>query len=229
MLPRKADITKKRTQGDKRTELIYDGTAVHAVELLSSSLHGMLTSPSTPWFSMRYRDPALQGDDAANEWLEVCMDQMYQAFNRSNFQQEIHELYYDLVVFGTAAFYVEGDRDGLRFSARHIAEVTVAEDANGTVDTVYRKFKISARAAAQRFGEENLPTQMTKDLKNDPHKEHDLVHVVYPRGETKGKLAKNKPVASVYYHLDSKALISVGGFDDFPFMVPRFVKDSVST
>ena len=93
MLPRKADITKKRTQGDKRTELIFDGTAIHAVELLASSLHGMLTSPSTPWFSMRFRDPALQNDDAANEWLEVCMDQMYQAFNRSNFQQEIHELY----------------------------------------------------------------------------------------------------------------------------------------
>jgi len=229
MLPRKADITKKRTQGDKRTELIYDGTAIHAVELLSSSLHGMLTSPSTPWFSMRYRNPALQNDDAANEWLEICIDQMYQAFNRSNFQQEIHELYYDLVVFGTSAFYVEGDRDGLRFSTRHIAEVTVAEDQNGKVDTVYRKFKISARAAAQRFGEENLPTQMVKDLKDEPHKEHDLVHVVYPRGETKGKIAKNKPVASVYYHLDSKSLISEGGFDDFPFMVPRFVKDSVST
>ena len=229
MLPRKADITKKRTQGDKRTELIYDGTAVHAVELLSSSLHGMLTSPSTPWFSMRYRDPSLQNDDRANEWLELCMDQMYQAFNRSNFQQEIHELYYDLVVFGTAAFYVEGDREGLRFSSRHIAEVTVAEDANGKVDTVYRKFKITARAASQRFGEDSLPTQMVKDLKNDPHKEHDLIHVVYPRGETKGKVAKNKPIASVYYHLDSKALISEGGFDDFPFMVPRFNKDSVST
>jgi len=229
MLPRKADITKKRTQGDKRTELIYDGTAVHAVELLSSSLHGMLTSPSTPWFSMRYRDPALQNNDAANEWLELCMDQMYKAFNRSNFQQEIHELYYDLVVFGTAALYLEGDQNGLRFSARHIAEVTVAEDANGKVDTVYRKFKMTSRAAAQRFGEDNLPTQMTKDLKDDPHKEHDLVHAVYPRTEAKGKLAKNKPIASVYYHLDSKHLISESGFDDFPFMVPRFVKDSVST
>ena len=105
MLPRKADITKKRTQGDKRTELLFDGTAVHAVELLASSLHGMLTSPSTPWFAMRFRDPGLQGSDEANEWLETCMDQMYQAFHRSNFQQEIHELYYDLVVFGTAAFY----------------------------------------------------------------------------------------------------------------------------
>ncbi len=81
MLPRKAEITRKRTQGDKRTERIFDGTAIHAVELLASSLHGMLTSPSTPWFSMRYRNPALQGDDEANEWLELAIDQMYQAFN----------------------------------------------------------------------------------------------------------------------------------------------------
>ena len=229
MLPRKADITKKRTQGDKRTELIYDGTAVHAVELLSSSLHGMLTSPSTPWFSMRYRDPALQNDDEANEWLELCIDQMYKAFHRSNFQQEIHELYYDLVVFGTSALYVEGDNDGLRFSTRHIAEIIISEDANGKVDTVYRKFKMSARAAAQRFGEENLPAAMKKTLEQEPHKEHDLIHAVFPRNEAKGAFAKNKPVASVYYNLDTKALISEGGFDDFPFMVPRFVKDSVST
>ena len=229
MLPRKADITKKRTQGDKRTELIFDGTAVHAVELLSSSLHGMLTSPSTPWFSMRFRDPALQNDDAANEWLELSMDQMYKAFNRSNFQQEIHELYYDLVVFGTAAFYVEGDTDGLRYATRHSAEVTVAEDSNGVVDTVYRKFKMTARAAAQRFGEDALPSQMVKDLKNDPHKEHELMHAVYPRPETRGRRSRDKAIASIYYHIQSKQLLSESGFDDFPFMVPRFVKDSVST
>jgi hypothetical protein len=229
MLPRKADITKKRTQGDKRTELIYDGTAIHAVELLASSLHGMLTSPSTPWFSMRYRDPMLQRNDAANEWLELCLDQMYQAFNRSNFQQEIHELYYDLVVFGTAAFYVESDQDGLRFSSRHIAEILIAEDAEGRVDTVYRKFKMSARAIAQRFGETALPRAISADLKGDPYKEHEVIHAVFPRGETKGKTAKGKAIASVYYHQDSKHLLSESGFDDFPFMVPRFVKDSVST
>ena len=74
----------------------------------------------------------------------------------------------------------------MRFSARHIAEITVAEDANGVVDTVYRKFKMTARAAAQRFGENSLPQQMSKDLKNDPHKEHELVHVVFPEtGESK--------------------------------------------
>lgn len=229
MLPRKADITKKRTQGDKRTELIFDGTAIHAVELLSSSLHGMLTSPSTPWFSMRYRDPALQNDDAANEWLEVCLDQMYQHFNRSNFQQEIHELYYDLVVFGTAAFYVDLDNDGLRFASRHIAEVCISEDGRGSVDTVYRKFEMTARAMAMQFGEKNLSDKCKKDLENDPYAEHKIVHAVFPRKETKGNTGKDKPVASIYYEEATKNLLSESGFDEFPFMVPRFVKDSVST
>lgn len=229
MLPRKADITKKRTQGDKRTELIFDGTAIHSVELLSSSLHGMLTSPSTPWFSLRYRDPALQNDDAANEWLEICLAQMYQHFNRSNFQQEIHELYYDLVVFGTAAFYVDADNQGLRFASRHIAEICISEDAKGSVDTVYRKFDMTARAMEQRFGRENLPRDCLSDLENDPYKEHKVIHAVYPRGETKGKIGKLKAVASIYYHADSKHMLSESGFDEFPFMVPRFVKDSVST
>lgn len=228
MLPRKADITKKRTQGDKRTDLIFDGTAIHAVELLASSLHGMLTSPSTPWFSLRYRNPGLQRNDIANEWLEVCVDQMYQHFNRSNFQQEIHELYYDLVVFGTSAIYVEGDEAGLRFASRHIAEICISEDAQGRVDTVYRKFKMTARAMEQQFGAENLPTQVKKDLEKEPFKDHELVHAVFPRQNAKGRGAKNKPIASVYYHKSSKHLLSEGGFDEFPFMVPRFVKDSVS-
>ena len=137
MLPRKADITKKRSQGDKRTELIYDGTAIHSVELLAASLHGMLTGASAPWFSLRFRDAELQDNDAANEWLEAATDQMYMAFNRSNFQQEIHELYYDLVVFGTAAMFVEGETDdGLRVSCRQIAEICISENAQGKVDTV---------------------------------------------------------------------------------------------
>jgi len=229
MLPRKADITKQRTQGDKRTELIYDGTAIHAVELLSASLHGMLTSPSTPWFSMRYRDPELQQSDIANEWLEASMGQMYQAFQRSNFQQEIHELYYDLAVFGTAALYVSEDPEGLRFACRHIAEITVSESQDGRVDTVYRHFKMSARAIAQQFPDENLPQKIKKDLENDPYREHDLVHSVYPRSETGGKRAVNKPVASVYYTEGDRQLLSESGFDEFPFMVCRFVKDSVST
>ena len=33
MLPRKADIVRKRSRGEKRMEMIFDGTALQAVDL----------------------------------------------------------------------------------------------------------------------------------------------------------------------------------------------------
>ena len=50
--PRKAEITKKeRARGDKRNVQIFDATAIHALELLAASLHGMLTSSANRWFT----------------------------------------------------------------------------------------------------------------------------------------------------------------------------------
>ena len=37
-------------QGEKRMELIFDGATLQAVDLLASSLHGMLTSGASTWF-----------------------------------------------------------------------------------------------------------------------------------------------------------------------------------
>ena len=90
MMPRKADVTKTRSKGDKRTELIFDSSPLQAVELLAASLHGMLTNPSTPWFSLRFKEDIEEADEA-KEWLESATDTMYAAFNRPNFQQEIFE------------------------------------------------------------------------------------------------------------------------------------------
>ncbi len=44
---------------------------------------------------------------------EFITEKMYEAFNRSNFQQEIFELYHDLITFGTAAMYIEEDEEDI--------------------------------------------------------------------------------------------------------------------
>ena len=67
IIPRKADITKTRTPGDKRTDLVYDGTAIHAAELMSASLHGMLTNAATRWFSLRFGDDTLNGQGGTDK------------------------------------------------------------------------------------------------------------------------------------------------------------------
>ena len=46
VMPRKADITFTRSQGEARTDILFDSTAITANNLLAASLQGTLTSPS---------------------------------------------------------------------------------------------------------------------------------------------------------------------------------------
>ena len=228
VVPRKADITVNRSPGDKRTDRLFDATAVHAAELLSASLHGMLTNASTPWFSLRYRDPAFDADDTAKEWLEGATEVMYQAFARSNFQEQIHELYHDLITFGTGIMLVERDEEKkIRFSTRHISECFLSEDDQGRVDTVFRKFKISARAAYARWGS-SVGQRIEKMAEKDPYEEVTLVHVVRPRDERDITQVDNMNMAyqSCYLNPDEKIVLSESGFDEMPYLCPRYLKSS---
>jgi hypothetical protein len=228
MQPRKADVTKRRARGDKRMEQIFDSSPIQAVELLAASLHGMLTNPSTPWFTLRFKDEEIENEDEAKLWLEASTDAMYTAFNRSNFQQEIFELYHDLITFGTAAMFIEEDDDDIiKFSTRHINEVFIAENDKGRIDTIYRKFKISARAAIQKFGEAVSADVQTK-AKKDPYEEVEILHSVYPRSDfnPNKKDKANMPFESVYMEYKNGNELSVGGFREFPFVVPRYLKAS---
>jgi hypothetical protein len=229
VVPRKADITKKRTAGAKRSQLIFDGTAIHALELLSSSLHGMLTSASTAWFTLGFSNPALNRDDKAKEWLEMATDSLYDAFDRSNFQEQVQELYQDLVAFGTGCMFVESaEPAGLRFSTRHISELYISENADGRVDQIYRKFKLTARAAVNRWGEAAVGERVAKTYKEEPHKEVSIVHHVSPRDDynTSKRGAMDKPFMSCYIEPELKKVIHEGGYDEFPFLVPRWLKAS---
>jgi len=229
IIPRKADVTKKRTSGDKRTDLIFDGTAIHAAELMSASLHGMLTNASTPWFALRYTDEQFLEDDEANEWLQGATEVMYREIARSNFHEAIHELYTDLVCFGTAVMFVDTDKDGgLRFSTRHIAECYLSEDEKGRVDTVFREFKITAKSAVNQFGLENVGKKIAKAFKDDPNEMVSLVHVVMPRDkrDTIKIDNKNLPYASIYLEPDEKIILSESGYHEFSYVCPRYLKSS---
>jgi len=227
MQPRKADVTKTRSKGDKRTELIFDGSPLQSVELLAASLHGMLTNPSTPWFSLRFKENDMENEDEAKEWLEDATEVMYSAFNKSNFQQEIFELYHDLITFGTAAMFIEeDDEDILKFSTRHINEIFIAENDKGRIDTVFRKFSLSARAVMQKFGDVSM--NIATKAQKDPYEEVEILHAVYPRSDfdPKKQDKQNMPFESVYLDAESGDELSVSGFREFPFVVPRYLKAS---
>ena len=229
MLPRKAEITKERSRGDKRSNQIYDATAIHSLELLAASLHGMLTSSANRWFSLRFKEAILNENDEAREWLEDSIDKMYVAFARSNFQQEIHENYHDLICFGTSCLMIEEDEEDIvRFSARHIKEIYIEENKKGLIDNVYRKFKITADQAMQKFGPENLSKEINTTHKTKPFDEVEICHIVRPRFayDASKKDKKNMKFQSIYFEHGTDHIISVGGFNENPYVVSRYLKSS---
>ena len=226
MLPRKADIVKKRSRGEKRMELIYDGTALQSIDLMAAFLHGMLTSGASPWFHLDVKDEMINRDDDVREWLQDTSMRMMQAFQRSNFETEVHEAYVDLVVFGTACMFCEMDRKNLRFSTRHISEYYVQEDQYGMVNTVYRLYKMTATQAVERFGLERVGDFIRKKHEKNGDEEVEILHAVMPRIERDVTAPDNlnMPFMSVYVCKATGMEISQGGFEELPYVVPRFLK-----
>jgi len=272
VIPRKSDIVDQKVRGDKRHLEVFDATAIHSLELLASSLHGMLTSSANRWFSLRYKEVALNEDDEAKEWLEDVTDKMYVALHRSNFQQEIFEAYHDLCAFGTAGMInwsngsgvflppspsnatqdilgnaVRDRQSSLNLTGTGYAEVADSASVNptsaitiqcwifsntendkGLVDCIYRRFKLTAKAAVQKFGFDNLSRNVQNVLKNSPFNDIEFVHVVKPRDiyNPKKEDKENMPFISIYMEMESANIISIGGFREFPYVVPRFLKAS---
>ena len=229
MMPRKAEITKQRARGDKRHAEIFDATAIHALELLAASLHGMLSSSANKWFSLRFKETELNGIDEAKEWLEDAQGRMYDAFAKSNFQQEVFECYFDLIAFGTACLMIEEDQeDALLFSSRHIKEVYIQENKKGYVDTIYRKFKMPAQAVVDKFGVDRVSKDIINKFKKSPFDDIVLVHVVRPRldFDPNKQDKQNMPFQSIYFEEETGHIISLGGFKEMPYVIPRYLKSS---
>ena len=189
----------------------------------------MLTSSVNRWFGLRYKETLVNQNDEAREWLEDVTDKMYLAISRSNFQQEVFETYFDLIGFGTACLQIEEDKDDIiRFSSRHIKELYISENSKGMVNCIYRRFKMSAKATVEKFGLENLSSKVQNTFKKSQFEDVELCHVVKPRDmyNPRKEDKQNMPFVSCYFEYDSGHIISEGGFREFPYVVPRYLKAS---
>jgi hypothetical protein len=232
VLPRKAIITDRRTEGEELTVRLWTTVGVRANELLAATMAGTLTSSSVRWFSLKVREEALNQDPAVQDWLEVVEDILYLALRQSNFAGETGEVYLDLGAFGTAALFVDEqpkDRPGFNgFLFRALAPGTyvIAENSMGRVDTVIRHFQVSVRAAAEQFGVARLPQDWREAVTREPDKKVEVLHAIYPRAvqNPKRRDALHRPIASVYLAKRERLILDEGGYDNMPVLVPRWSK-----
>ena len=225
VMPRKAEVTAQYAKGSKRTEKLYDSSAIHANTLLAASLQGTLTSASLPWFHLRVRDENLNQSRETQVWLEDCRNRMYKAFNSSNFNTEVHEFYLDICSIGTACIETEEASNGFNFRTLHISEYFISENHKGQIDTLYRKFQYTARQAVQKWGDA-VGAKVQDAFENNPDKKFTFIHCVMPAEEYQGKYDTKLPWISLHISKEDKNVVQEGGYNEMPYLVTRWSKAS---
>ena len=225
VMPRKAEVEVNYNKGAKRTEKLFDSSAIHANTLLAASLQGTLTSASLPWFHLRVRNEDLNQNRNVAVWLEDCRNRMYKAFGSSNFNTEVHEFYLDICSIGTACVEVEENEGNMNFRTLHISEYYISENHKGSIDTIYRKFPYTARQAKQRWGD-NVGEKIDKMYDENPDHKFNFVHCVMPTEEYNGEVDTKLPWISIYICIEDKHIVHSGGYNEMPYLVTRWAKAS---
>ena len=219
-----------REPGEIEHDFIYDSTAYKSLMRLAAALNSMLTNQSSEWFQLTTDDQEANEIPEVAEWLDKVSQEIREAFENSNFYTEVHEMYIDMASIGTGILYIEDSptpEKDLNFSTRHIREIYMAEDPEGTVDTIFRKFKMTAKQVFQKWGDK-VSDAVKSDYEKAPDEEHFILHCVYPREERNSSKrdTKNMPWASQWIEIETRHVLGEGGYEVFPYVVPRWTKTS---
>jgi hypothetical protein len=230
-VPYKRGIQSTVEPGEKPPFDVYDDTAQQSNIILAAGLSGYMTNASQRWFELRSRDEYLMNDREGRSFFGTSTEVVFSAYANTNFYQETHELYLDIGALGNGALYSEeDDKEDVRFYARHPKEIYLVENDKGTVDMVYRYFKMTSYQAYTFFGKDKCGETIRKcvEEQNDHYKSFDFIHYVCPRFiRIAGRAdSQNKPFASYWVSEADKKILKEGGYDEFPFSTPRFYKNS---
>ena len=126
--------------GQRRTDKIFDETAVVGVQEFASRLQAGIVPTFARWadFQAGSEIPPEQKPEINLE-LDKITDYVFQILQTSNFNQEIHEAFMDLAI-GTGVMLVEeGDAiNPIKFSSIPLTRVCLNNGPDGAIDTVYR-------------------------------------------------------------------------------------------
>lgn len=226
MLPRRLGFASTTVEGERRTDDIYDSTPMQAARGLSNAIGGMMRPEGLPEVEMMTDEDALNNMDEVKDWLADSESRLKDAFNnpKARFRQASGEKDQDLVVFGTAVMFIGESPNNLLFQSIHLKDATVFFNEEGSPEGMFRKRKFTLRQAVGRFGEDKLSEDSKKKFKKTPDEKIDILHVVIPRKESKVTplFARDLPFADLWIEIDAKKELSVGGFHEFPFVVPRW-------
>lgn len=218
--PERADFTICRSLGNEFADHLMTSYPVLARRDLGDSFGSMLRRDK--WFNLNIQGN--EPDHQAKVWLQWARDVQYRAMYARGTQlvRATKEGDHDFSAFGQCAISVELNRhaNGLLYRCWHLRDVAWAENADGEIDTIHRKWKPTATQLRQLFGNK-ISQQVKNHLEEDPYKEVNCRHVVVPSEQY--ELGKSRaPYTSIYIDVDNQQVMEETPVMNRIYCIPRW-------
>jgi hypothetical protein len=143
-------------RGQAINQFILDSSGTISARTLQAGMMSGITSPTRPWFHLSVDGYDIEDDSDVTLWLAEVERRMGRVFQESNFYNSMATMWGDLGVFGTAPVLINEDyQDVIHCTNYTCGEYFVGLSDRNVVDTLYREFTLTAKAAVQWFGYKN--------------------------------------------------------------------------
>lgn len=226
--PRKRKLTAPRVINTVGEDSLY---------VLTSGMHGGLTSPSRPWFSLTWSDANLQLVEPLKAWLQDCQDRLHAELHKSNFYSIINSFYIEYAGFGTGCMYIGEDTGtddvAFRFELLTAGEYAFSMGADGKPSSFFRTIFMTPRQLVERFPD--TASEPLKRAVNNNEGTIDRTYITVLECIYKDKF-QDKKYTRLFYEvtatssgqqnqpktLSSREPLEISGFYEFPYPLARW-------
>lgn len=208
---------------------ILDSTGTLAARTLASGMLSGVTSPTRPWFKLKIGNFDSTQTSPVSLWLAECERRMQRIFAESNFYTAMAVLYFDLVVFGTAALIIYEDRERIIHCINPcLGEFYIGVDSNNRPTALYREFVMTIDAVVKKWGEDNVTPDVLVLYRQGGaqlSKEIVIAHAIEPNDDGRDfGIAKHFKFREIYWEVgkSQEYILSKSGFNEAPHISVRW-------
>ena len=228
VLPHRSDFTSKRSKGEERLEMAFEGTAMRSLKRFASNIHNVFTPMGAEWFRFTTGHPYLDNQRHIALWLEDATRIVKHHISRpsSNFHSAIYQYYLEAGAFGTGIVFVEDiPGRGPHFRNFPLSDCVLAAGGEMEIDTVFRVYKQTHKDLIERFDPALLPEEVLQKAGSEKMLEEiDVIHYVAPAWLMKEQLPPDwmYPFVSIHYLKEKKKVIKLSGYETMPYICARW-------
>ncbi len=155
--------------------LVFDSTALDAMQKFASNLQSSLVPPFTDWIRLK-PGSAVADEEGLEEILKEVTEVYFSHIQNSNFDTQIAESFLDLAVGTGAMLLLKGTRDRpFHFVNVPLSQLFLEEGANGVIDTAFRQSKIQIRNIEKTWEDAEISEALSEKVRQDPNAEIKII------------------------------------------------------